>query len=385
MVCQDLFREIDQMEEEFLRMWEDVCNIESPTDYKVGVDAVGEYFVSTAQKFGLSSEICAQEVSGNAICITMNGESKERPVCFSGHIDTVHPVGSFGNPAAHRDEEWIYGPGVADCKGGAVAGLYAMAALKKIGFTKRPVKLILQSDEENSSITSQKATVRFMCEQSKNALAFLNTEPGDGDYGTIQRKGIARYVLTVRGKAAHSSLCYKGINAVCEAAHKIIALEKMKDAEGLTCNCGVISGGTVANSVAEECTFLADIRFANEEQYQWADKRVREIAATSYLEGSTCQVTVKSYRCSMERVERNVALLAMMNEIYRENGLPTLRENFANGGSDAADLTAFGIPCVDSLGVGYYGTHSVREKAPLCSLKETAKRLASVAFCLDEK
>ena len=57
MVCQDLFREIDQMEEEFLQMWEDVCNIESPTDYKVGVDAVGEYFVSTAQKFGLPCEI----------------------------------------------------------------------------------------------------------------------------------------------------------------------------------------------------------------------------------------------------------------------------------------------------------------------------------------
>ncbi len=28
-----------------------------------------------------------------------------------------------------------------------------------------------------------------------------------------------------------------------EAAHKTIELEKMKDGEGLTCNCGVFGGG----------------------------------------------------------------------------------------------------------------------------------------------
>ena len=50
----------------------------------------------------------------------------------------------------------MYGPGVMDCKGGIVAAIMAMEALEKCGFTERPVQLLLQSDEENGSATSNK-------------------------------------------------------------------------------------------------------------------------------------------------------------------------------------------------------------------------------------
>lgn len=385
MQCRELFREIEGLEQEFLQVWVDVTKIESPTKDKAGVDAVGNYLIQKAKEYGFSVEIARQEVSGDAICITMNGDRKERPICFSGHIDTVHEIGSFPSPVVHCDEEWIYGPGVADCKGGVVASFLAMAALQKVGFRRRPVKLILQSDEENSSVTSNKATVRFMCEQARDAIAFLNTESGDGKAATIQRKGIVRYIFDVKGKAAHSAICYNGVSAICEAAHKIIELEKMKDRDGITCNCGVISGGTVANTVPERCTFLADIRFATKEQFEWAERKVKEVADTSYLGDTTCVLSVKSYRCAMEYTERNRRLLEQMNGIYQANGLPVLRENFGNGGSDAADVTAFGVPCLDSLGVFPQKIHSLEERARLSSLVESAKRLASVAFCLEEE
>ena len=43
------------------------------------------------------------------------------------------------------------------------------------------------------------------------------------------------------GIAGHSSTCYeKSASAILEAAHKIIELEKMKENDGITCNCGVI-------------------------------------------------------------------------------------------------------------------------------------------------
>ena len=41
MECEKLFKEIDKMQDEYLDILEEVCNIESPTDYKSGVDAVG--------------------------------------------------------------------------------------------------------------------------------------------------------------------------------------------------------------------------------------------------------------------------------------------------------------------------------------------------------
>ena len=47
----------------------------------------------------------------------------------------------------------------------------------------------------------------------------------------------------MKGVAAHGAYCaIEGANAIAEAAYKIIELNKYKDDDGLTINCGVISG-----------------------------------------------------------------------------------------------------------------------------------------------
>ncbi len=156
-----VFSVIDQLNEQYCDLWEKVCNIESPTDYKEGVDAVGDVFIQIAKQHQWAVEVSRQEKAGDAICITMNPRSGERPIAFSGHIDTVFPVGTFAPPAVRRDEKRIYGPGVLDCKGGVVAAVMAMDALMRCGFRKRPVQLIIQTDEETGSKTSNKQTVAF--------------------------------------------------------------------------------------------------------------------------------------------------------------------------------------------------------------------------------
>ena len=44
-----IFEKIDSLYDKYVRIWEDVCNIESPTASKEGVDAVGKYFADFAQ------------------------------------------------------------------------------------------------------------------------------------------------------------------------------------------------------------------------------------------------------------------------------------------------------------------------------------------------
>ena len=39
-----LFETIDALFPTYLKVWEDVCNLESPTEDKNGVDQVGAYF-----------------------------------------------------------------------------------------------------------------------------------------------------------------------------------------------------------------------------------------------------------------------------------------------------------------------------------------------------
>ena len=382
MTCSELFNIIDSINDKYLDFLEDVCNIESPTDYKEGVDKVGKYFIEKAKEKGWRVEVFPQSVSGDVVTITMNPDAKGKLISLSGHLDTVHPLGLFPTPAVRRDEEKMYGPGTLDCKGGAVAGFMAMEALEKAGFTERPVMLLLQTDEEKGSMPSNKATINYMCERSKDAEVFLNLEGYNYDKIGVSRKGIQRYKFTINGKAEHSSRCNQGVSAILEATYKIQELEKLKDVEGITCNCGVISGGTVPNTVAAECIFYADFRHKTNEDIEVIAKLVKSVAENSTVEGATCTVERVSYRVAQPFVERNLKLFQRANEIVAANGLPTTEEGHYAGGSDAADVTVYGIPCLDSLGVSGGGCHAITEYIWLKSLAECAKRVGAIVYCL---
>ncbi len=374
----DAFGKIDVLNDEYVKVWVDVCNIESQTKVKSGVDKVGEYFIDIAKKYGWTVDVCKQENAGDAICVTMNPECEEKLVCLSAHMDTVHPEGLFGYPPTRIEDGKIYGPGVTDCKGGAVAAFLAMAALSECGYKDSCVKMVLQSDEEVGSSLSNKQTVDFMCEHAKGAKAFINLEGSTAGEACIQRKGIATFNFVIKGEEAHSAKCAtEGANAIAEAAEKIIRLEKFKDAEGLTCCCSLISGGTVSNTVPGHCKFSANVRFATVEQYKKMCEYTDELAKTSFVKGCTTTVSHK-YRPPMELKERNIQLLERMNEIFEKNGFSTLKGSKRVGGSDAAYVTEAGIPCVDSVGVTGDKIHSKDEFAYVDSLSDSAKRMAAV-------
>ncbi len=386
MSYEKLMSQIDALTEKYIGIFEDVCNIESPTSSKAGVDAVGKYIIDYAKKFGWSVVVHEENISGDAICIKMNEGSDAAPICFSGHMDTVHPIGSFGVPAVHIEDESvpfcerkIFGPGVLDCKGGVVAALMAMEALHNIGYKKRPVYLILQSDEEGGSLYSDKRTVEFMAQMAKGCVGFLNTEGHAGSI-VVERKGIVTYTFEITGLAVHSSLCFTGVNAVAEAAHKILELERFKDRNGITCNCGMISGGTTVNTVPDKCTFKVNVRYLNDDDLRTVEKEIERIASTSYIEGSSCKVTKSGYRTNMPLSDKNVKLYERVNEIFEEAGLPRIKSARGNGGSDAADMSQHGIPAIDSFGTEGAWIHSPKEYAYIASLPRAAKRLAVVAF-----
>ena len=378
MDCKKLFECIDELYPKYVEKWVEICNMETPTMHKELIDKLGNYFIDMAKARGWHIHVLEHEVAGNAITITLNPDAKAAPVALSGHIDTVHPIGLFPTPAVSFDEENIYGPGVEDCKGGVVASFLAMDALDRCGFRNRPVKLIIQSDEETSSITSGHETIRYMCDQAKDAVAFLNTEGMTKGSITVARKGIIRFELTVHGVAGHSSKCYKAANAITEAAHKIIELEKLKDKEGITCNCGVIKGGSVANSVAETCSFTADIRFSDAQQLEWAKNKIKEVAESSTVSGCWCEVRQVSMRPAMEDVPANYQLAAKINEINERVELPVLKTIRTLGGADSAYTTQAGIPTVDGVGVIGDLIHSRNEFAVKSSLAYSAKQQAAV-------
>ena len=52
MQCKNLFETIDALSGQYMDLWETVCNLESPTSDKDGVDAVGSHFEKLALENG---------------------------------------------------------------------------------------------------------------------------------------------------------------------------------------------------------------------------------------------------------------------------------------------------------------------------------------------
>ena len=381
---QTVLKAVDARSGAYIRLWERICAIESPTWSKEAVDQVGETLAGWAARLGWQTERFPVENSGDCWCLTLCPDAPGRPAALSGHMDTVHAPGAFGPDPVRTEGDWLWGPGTADDKGGIVLGMLAMDALAAAGFNRRPVRLLLQSDEENGSVQCGRRSIDYICRRARECAAFFNLEPAKRGTVTVCRKGIVHLQLDISGRGAHAAWCCRGASAVTEAARIILELEKLKDEGGVTCTCGVVSGGTAINSVPEHCTVLADLRYFTAEQQAWARRRVDEIIRTGVLPGTTCAVTELSCRIPMEYTDANRRLLTHMNAIFTACGMPEAEGEPRYGGSDAAEVSAEGVPTVDAMGVEGSDTHSIRERAYIPSLAAGAGRLAAVLLNFDD-
>ena len=378
----EVFAAAERLVDKYISLWVDICNLESYTSDKEGVDAVGAYFIRHANALGYEIDVHEEKVSGNALTLTMNSAVNAPSICFSGHMDTVFPRGMFGEVPTHIEGDRIYGPGVCDCKGGLVVAALAMEALGSCGYSARPIKLILQSDEELSSMPSGKRTVAYMAKMAEGCAAFINLEGMSRGYHIIERKGIRRYEIDIFGKAAHSSKPHLGVNAIVEAAHKITALSSWTPPEGVTVNVGVIEGGNAANTVAEHCQFVVDIRYVEPSQIEEIESFLQMIVDKSSVEGTKSTIRLRSERVAMPREKRNEELVERLNATYVHAGLSPVLPGKACGGSDAADMSSRAIAAVDNVGVRGGRIHSTEEFAEIPSLLENAKRLIAAALYL---
>lgn len=83
------------------------------------------------------------------------GEKDGRALDILAHLDVVEAGDGWDSDPYEpviRDDGYIYGRGVADDKGGAVAALYAMRCVRELGLPlRRGCRLILGTDEEQGS------------------------------------------------------------------------------------------------------------------------------------------------------------------------------------------------------------------------------------------
>jgi glutamate carboxypeptidase len=384
-VKQKVFQFIDEHRDEMLKLWREIVNMESGSQDKPGIDAVAARLQQVLAGEGAATRIVEMEKAGNMLIGEVGAGRSQPPVLFMGHMDTVFAKGTVANrPFAIRDGK-AYGPGVLDMKGGVVAAIYAIKALNFSGYDRRPLKMILAGDEEVAHANSHAAEI-FMTE-AKGACAAFNCETGFVDNAIIVgRKGTAVFEIEVKGVAVHAgNEPENGRSAILEIAHKVIDIQKLTDWEkGITFNVGVIQGGTVPNAVPDYAKISVDVRYLNPEFLPGIKQQFNEVAAKTYVQGTTTTVISKVPGFApMKTTEAVEQLFSLVKKTYEENGWGIPYGKMTGGASDSAYTVIAGVPTVCGMGVKGGRNHSPEEFAIVETLFERAKLLAACTINLD--
>jgi glutamate carboxypeptidase len=277
-----------------------------------------------------------------------------------GHMDTVFPDGTVAErPFAVRDGR-AYGPGVDDMKGGLLAGLYALRALRDLRTDTnqrsepgdwlpfRRLTFVANPDEEIGSPASMEV-IRRAAEGADLALV-LESARENGDIVSA-RKGVADYLLVLSGRASHAGVePEKGRSATVEAAHKTLALTALNGRwPGVTVNVGVVRGGTRSNVVAESATLEIDVRGTTRDEVEAAEAAIREIADQSTVPDVTATLTRRALWWPMEKTPATAQMAQTAGELAQRLGFE-LKDAATGGASDANTISGMGVPVLDGLG-----------------------------------
>lgn len=369
----------------------------SHTHARDDVEAAAKVLDEMVEALGLQTERVPDpsgRFADHRIYRTKACDEHDRSLALVGHVDTVFPR-SMNFLEFQRDAEdseskgdVIRGPGTLDMKSGLSCILFALDAVKRAApstFAKLKARFICVSDEEVGS-PSSKALYDDICSRLTFALVF---EAGrDEDRLVTQRKGAGVWTFTAKGRAAHAGLRHsEGINAIHALSLVIPRIEAVTDEErGVTCNVGLIEGGTAKNTVPDTATCTVDVRFIRAEDVAYVEEEFGKIQSAPFagvdvnpprVGEATIEVTGGVSRGPMEATPAITLVREEMERFSGATGLGVGEAPLQGGGSDANLLAANGVPVIDGLGPFGKHFHKVEEWSSLTSLRRRTEALAS--------
>lgn len=304
---------------------------------------------------------------GDTVEAVFAGEPGGPRAILLGHTDTVFPEGTAAErPYAVRDGI-ARGPGVTDMKSGLLTLLYGLEAALGIGpLPFERLTVIANPDEEIGSPSSTPHVERVA--RGCDVAFSLECARANGDI-VSSRKGTGDYVITVSGRAAHAGVePEKGRSAILAAAHLVAGLHALTGRwPGVTCNVGVIEGGTRPNVVAERTVLQVDLRAVDRAAMEAADAAIRALAAEPAVPDVTIDVELRHRHWPMEKLERSGRLVALTRELAGSLGFE-VRDAATGGASDANTTAGLGVPSLDGLGPIGGMDHSPEEWLDLSSI-----------------
>lgn len=350
-----------------------LAEAESPSADKASVDrCAAEIAELFKERVGAVSEVHERAEAGNCLRTTVGSGAKK--IILLGHFDTVHAKGSV---PIKREEHLLWGPGVIDMKGGDVAIIWALKALREAGTPfpdSKSFVVVNNSDEEIGS----RASTPLILESAKGAAACIVCEPAELKTGKykISRKGGGHIMIRTKGRAAHSgSSLREGINANLELAHQMLWIASQTEHESRSSfSPNIISGGSLGNIVSDHAEARVDWRMYSPDEVD----RVKALLAARgpVIEGASVEYEVNVGRMPFPETDGGRALLKLLTEVGADLGVAVEKAETSGGISDGNDVANIGVPTIDGMGMFGDDQHNPNERLYLDHLVERVAMLA---------
>jgi acetylornithine deacetylase/succinyl-diaminopimelate desuccinylase family protein len=376
-------REVEAMErDELVRLASEMVAIpsvnplEGPVGEGRGEAELAAYVESRLKEAGIECEQREAAPGRPSVVARLAGE-KEEAIWFDAHLDTVSGEGMEFEPFVPRREgEKLYGRGAADDKASLAAMMGALMSVARSG-KKPPLTVMLTgtADEEY-----RMRGLRGLLESGLRAEGAIVGEP-TGLEIVVAHKGVARFKVVTKGKAAHSSRPEAGVNAIYRMMHVVRALEAYaRGGAGRlthpmlgkpTLSVGVIRGGEYVNVVPDRCEIEVDRRLLPGEQGRKAVGDIRTYLMNAIEEDVGLEVigpelTVPGLDVSGEHPVVQAASAAV-REVTGRAPLSGM-----TGTTHAGPLMEAGVPAV-VVGPGAMGqAHTATEELDLNQLEQAA-------------
>lgn len=358
-IANEVLNYLNTNHEKMLKFLKDMVSIESPSNNKQALHTVLQFIEKKLDTLGFYSIRVSGKNTGGYLYARPKIRKKNKPIqLLVGHCDTVWSINTINDIPITQHDGKLTGPGVYDMKAGLTQIIFALLTIKELSLNLNLTPIILiNTDEEIGSKESTHAIKRL----SKIASRAYILEPPLGLEGKLKtaRKGIGRFTITVKGKAAHAGLDpEKGVNAIVELSHQVQQLYAMNDfKKGITVNVGMIQGGHSPNVIAAESKAVIDVRVYNDEDGKYITKKIHQLKPM--LKDVELTIEGGIGRQPMEKTPRNQQLWRIAKANGRLMGL-ILEQATAGGGSDG-NTTSLYTATLDGLGTTGDGAHAKHE------------------------
>ncbi|MGW5687951.1 M20 family metallopeptidase [Nonomuraea sp. NPDC003754] len=343
----------------------------------VRCESPSEDMAAVARSAEVVAEVGARLLGAEGERVVVDGHTHlrwrfggEPRVLLLGHHDTVWPVGSLRTHPFEVRDGLLRGPGCFDMKAGLVMAFHALAALDDLD----GVTLLVTGDEETGSLSSRE----LIEDEARGCSAALVLEAaGPGGALKTARKGVSRYEVLVRGRAAHAGLePERGVNASVELARQVVAVAGLGDpALGTTVTPTRLEAGTTVNTVPGSARFEVDARV-------WeATEQIRVHTAMlglrPALDGAELVIRGGPNRPPLQAAA-SADLFERARRLAATLGIGPLTSLAVGGASDGNFTAGVGTPTLDGLGAVGGGAHADDEHVVVAELTGRTRLLAAL-------